>query len=75
MERKLTDTITVAENIKKYRTDKEWSHEELSRKSSITQMSVRNVESGKMPPSLATLSRIAEALDIPTAALFENNQQ
>ena len=60
----------VAENIRKHRLQKGWSQEKLALEADIHRVYVGRVECCKQTISLATLEKIANALDVSVKDLF-----
>lgn len=54
----------LAEQVRALRHDKGLSQEELARRIGSTQPAVARLEAGGLTPTLGTLERIAEALDL-----------
>lgn len=61
----------ITENIKYFRSKMNISQEELSDMCGYSSTYIGKIERGKRSPSLDTLIRIAEALQIPMASLFD----
>ena len=57
--------------IKALRQTRQLQQRQLAEKSGLTPSMVSQIESGKLTPSLHTLGRLAGALGVPIAALFE----
>lgn len=51
-------------NLKRIRTEKGMSQADLCRELGVDKSSISNIESGKQNPTLATIKRIADALDV-----------
>ena len=62
----------VINKIKKIRTDKGISQLELANTANFSQSFLANVESGKKKPSLLTILRIAEALNVNPREFFSD---
>jgi len=60
----------IIENIKSTRIRKGISQMELSLRSNLSQSFVANIEKGKKQPSILTLIRIAEALEVNPQEFF-----
>ena len=60
----------VVERIKSIRTKKGVSQMELSLRSNLSQSFIANVEKGKKQPSVLTLLRIADALEVNPQDFF-----
>ena len=71
----------IIEKIKSIRTRKGISQMELSLRSNLSQSFIANIEKGKKQPSVLTLIRIAEALEVnpqdffPVSIVFETKEQ
>ncbi len=63
--------MTVGERIKALRQERQFQQRQLAEKSGLTPSLVSQIESGKLTPSLHTLGRLAGALGVPIASLFE----
>jgi len=63
--------MTVGGRIKALRRERQLQQRQLAEKSGLTPSLVSQIESGKLTPSLHTLGRLAAALGVPIAALFE----
>ncbi|MFP4686814.1 MAG: helix-turn-helix domain-containing protein [bacterium] len=61
----------IKENIKHFRTEMNINQEELSRLCGYSSTYIGKIERGQRSPSLDTLIRIAESLQIPLSALFD----
>ncbi|MDR0456170.1 MAG: helix-turn-helix transcriptional regulator [Treponema sp.] len=60
----------VVDRIKSIRTQKGISQMELSLRSNLSQSFITNIEKGKKQPSVLTLIRIAEALEVMPQDFF-----
>jgi len=65
---------TLAENIRLLREKKEWSQEDLAHKSGIHVTYLSGLECGRRNPTLKVLERLAAALDVPVAILFNKHK-
>jgi Predicted transcriptional regulators len=61
---------TVGNNIKKFRTEKNITQEELAEKLSVSRQAVSNWECGKTEPDIDTLHKIAAILDVSIEELI-----
>jgi transcriptional regulator with XRE-family HTH domain len=61
----------LGERIKRLRAERELQQRQLAEKAHLTPSMISQIESGRLTPSLHTLSRIAAALGVPIATLFE----
>lgn len=57
--------------IKKYRQAKGWSQSRLGRESKVSQTYISELEAGKWTPNLSILRKLANALEVPLAALLD----
>ncbi len=62
--------MDINKNIKKMRTEKKLTQEELAQKINVTRQAVSNWENAKTQPDLETLVLIAEALQVDFEALL-----
>ena len=63
--------MTIGEPIKALRQERGLQQRQLAEKSGLTPSMVSQIESGRLTPSLHTLGKIAGALGVPIASLFE----
>jgi transcriptional regulator with XRE-family HTH domain len=63
--------IALGERIKTLRRERALQQRQLAEKAELTPSMVSQIESGRLTPSLNTLGRIAAALGVPIAALFD----
>jgi transcriptional regulator with XRE-family HTH domain len=61
----------LGERIKALRLERELQQRQLAEKAELTPSMVSQIESGRLTPSLHTLGKIAAALSVPIAALFD----
>lgn len=59
--------------LRSFREAKGWSQEELALNSGLHRTYVGDVERGERNIAVLNLSKLATALEIPIATLFENN--
>lgn len=57
--------------VRKHREARGWTQAELAEAAGLSTIGVRQLESGKRNPSLETIGRIADALDITVDELRE----
>jgi transcriptional regulator with XRE-family HTH domain len=57
--------------IKHLRAERELQQRQLAEKADLTPSMVSQIESGRLTPSLNTLGRVAAALGVPIASLFD----
>lgn len=62
---------TLGERIKRLRLERGLQQRQLAEKAELTPSMVSQIESGRLTPSLHTLGRIAGALGVPIATLFD----
>ena len=62
---------SLGERIKALRRERELQQRQLAEKAELTPSMVSQIESGRLTPSLNTLGKIAAALSVPIAALFD----
>jgi len=60
----------LAARIRKLRQDKGWSQERLAELAGIHRTYLGGIETARRNPSVLNLARIADALDVPVAALL-----
>lgn len=65
----------MGKNIKFYRLMKGFSQEDLAQRIGMNKMAVSNYEKDKRTPDMATIQRIAKALDVSLAALLSRHDQ
>lgn len=66
--------MSIGENIKKYRIEKNLKQSELAERAGISRVAVGNYERGERTPNIDILKKIANALEIPISILTgENN--
>src|ERR671925_2186542 len=62
---------TLGTRIKALRLERDLQQRQLAEKAELTPSMVSQIESGRLTPSLHTLGRIAAALGVPIASLFD----
>lgn len=63
---------TIAKNIRRYRKECGFSQDKLSKEADVAYNTIVKIESGENPnPTVETLERIANALDISVEKLFK----
>jgi transcriptional regulator with XRE-family HTH domain len=65
----------LGQRIKHLRTERALQQRRLAEKAGLTPSMVSQIESGRLTPSLHTLGKVAGALGVPIAALFEESRQ
>lgn len=63
-------TIDVAGRLKQLRQERGQSMRQLARLSGLSTNALSTIERGRVSPSVSTLYRLAEALDVPITAFF-----
>jgi transcriptional regulator with XRE-family HTH domain len=63
--------MTLGERIKQLRAERALQQRQLAEKAELTPSMVSQIESGRLTPSLHTLGKIAAALGVPIASLFD----
>ena len=58
-------------NLKKIRTKKNISQGDIARKLEVDRGFISNIENGKTNPTLATISKLAQALDVSSDKLLK----
>ena len=71
------EDLNVGENLKAIRSQREYSLRLLAEKSGLSVNTLSLIEKGKSSPSVSTLQRLANALNVPIADFFspESNKQ
>jgi transcriptional regulator with XRE-family HTH domain len=64
-------TAAVARNLRRLRTDRGWSLDQLALRSGVSKGMLVHLEQARTNPSLGTLCRLAETLGISVAGLIE----
>src|SRR5215472_9574658 len=62
---------SLGSRIKALRLERDLQQRQLAEKADLTPSMVSQIESGRLTPSLHTLGKIAAALGVPIAALFD----
>ena len=63
---------TLGQRIKALRAERQLQQRQLAEKAGLTPSMLSQIESGRLTPSLHTLGKLAAALGMPIAALFES---
>jgi len=63
--------VTVGERLKTLRLERSLQQRQLAEKANLTPSMVSQIESGRLTPSLHTLGKLAAALGVSIASLFE----
>ena len=61
----------VGRNVRRIRREKNWSQEELSFQSDLHQTYLSGIENGARNPTVVVIQKLADALGVPPAKLFE----
>lgn len=64
--------MNLGSTIKTYRRNKKITLKELAEKVGITASFLSDIENGKKQPSVETLSKLAEAFEVPLYMLFKD---
>lgn len=67
------DREALGKRIKKYRISKNWTQQQLGEKCDITPTNISHIERAQINPSLETLVKIANALEIGIDELLCDN--
>ena len=67
-EQELTKTFGV--RLRKLRTDKGWSQQRLADEADLGKQTIQRIEWGQLSPTLNTLSRISNAMEITLSELL-----
>ena len=70
--RQQTAATTLGRRVKTLRHAKEWSQERLTEKAGLDRSYVAGIEVGARNPSLNALEKLAHALSVGIAELFED---
>ena len=62
---------TIVLILKKLRLSKKWSQMELSRRSGVSQSFINDLEAGTKQPTLTTLNKLANALEVQVTDLLD----
>lgn len=74
MDKPITLRRCVGANIRSLRKARGWSQEELGERADLSYKFLGEVERGAVNPSLDSLAGIANALSVPIAELFLNDE-
>lgn len=66
-----SESQKLGENLKRIRTAKNISQGKISRILKTDKSFISNIENGKTNPTLATIAKLAKALDVPIAELMK----
>ncbi|MCZ2258203.1 helix-turn-helix domain-containing protein [Sporosarcina sp. G11-34] len=65
----------MSNRIKEARLNKSYTQQELAEKCNLTKSHISKIENGQAAPAVATLSKIAQALNAPLSWFLESNVQ
>jgi transcriptional regulator with XRE-family HTH domain len=66
--------LRIAETLLELRHERSLSQQELARRAGISASLISQIENNAITPSIETLCRIADALDVKVRGFFENEQ-
>ena len=69
-----SELVRLGTRLHSLRTERDWTLEELSKRADLSSPYLSRLEAGERQPSLAALISMAQAFEIPIAALFEQSQ-
>jgi transcriptional regulator with XRE-family HTH domain len=64
--------VTLGQRIRALRAERSLQQRQLAEKAGLTPSMVSQIESGRLTPSLNTLGKVAAALGVPIASLFDS---
>ncbi len=64
----------ICKKVKLERLKKDYSQEELAFKSGLNRNTISKIETGQVSPTIQTLEKIAEALEIDFATLVDTSK-
>ncbi len=67
----LVGLMLLAQRLKKLRSEKNITQEELAYRSELTLSQIARIETVKINPTVSTMFRIARALDVSISELFD----
>jgi len=67
--------MSLGQRIKGLRAERHLQQRQLAEKAGLTPSMVSQIESGRLTPSLHTLGKVAGALGVPIASLFEPERE
>lgn len=67
----MNEAQKLGKNLKRIRTKKGISQGDISRTLKVHKGYISNIENGKVNPTLATIARLAKAIDVSTSELLE----
>ena len=69
-----SELVRLGTRLHSLRSERNWTLEELSKRADLSPPYLSRLEAGERQPSLAALISLAQAFEIPIAALFEQGQ-
>ncbi|MDO8604469.1 MAG: helix-turn-helix transcriptional regulator [bacterium] len=66
-----SEQIKLGKNLKRIRTEKGISQGDIARALDVGRSFITNIENGKTNPTLATIAKIAKAIDVSTGELMK----
>ena len=68
-------TMNIGETIRNFRLQKALSQGDIEKRTGLLRCYLSRVENGHTIPSLDTLAKIANAMDVPLAGFFSDHEQ
>ncbi len=65
------ESAKLGKNLKRIRTEKGTTQGDIVRSLGVSRSFVSNIENGKTNPTLATIAKLAKALDVPIEELIK----
>lgn len=65
------ESARLGKNLKRIRTEKGLTQGDIVRSLGVSRSFVSNIESGKTNPTLATIAKLAKALNVPIEELIK----
>ena len=65
------EALQLGKNLKRIRTEKGISQGDIVRTLGVSRSFISNIENGKTNPTLATIAKLAKALDVPIEDLIK----
>ncbi len=69
------DRVDLGLKLKRMRTDKGWTLEEVSQRTGVARSTLSKIENGQMSPTYDVLQRITRGLDLDLVELFDTRRQ
>src|SRR5271168_4351254 len=67
-------TMVIGEKLKALRAQKNWSQGDIEKRTGLLRCYISRVENGHTVPSVDTLEKMAQALEVPMYRLFTNDE-